>query len=201
MQLIGMLDSPFVRRVAIALHYLQCPFEQRSVSVFRQMALFQQINPVIKAPTLLCDDGTVLMDSTLILEYIGAQTGRWLMPVDLAARRHALRVIGLALAAMEKSVQIYYELNLRPADKQLGDWLQRIDAQATAAFTLLDTELAAQPPLTEVLDHAGIAAAVAWRFAREKLPQRFDWSHFPALAQWSEQAEALPAFLAAPFNG
>ena len=68
MQLIGMLDSPYVRRVAVSLQLLGLPFEHRSISVFRTFEQFQQINPVVKAPTLVCDDGTVLMDSTLIID-------------------------------------------------------------------------------------------------------------------------------------
>ena len=70
MQLIGMLDSPYVRRVAIALHYYKLPFEHRSLSVFRDVDTFTQINPIIKALTLVCDDGEILMDSTLILAYL-----------------------------------------------------------------------------------------------------------------------------------
>ena len=50
MQLIGMMDSPYVRRVAISLHVLGLPFEHRSVSVFRHFDEFAKINPVVKAP-------------------------------------------------------------------------------------------------------------------------------------------------------
>lgn len=71
-QLIGMLDSPYVRRVAISLQLLRLRFEHRSLSVFRTFTEFQQINPVVKAPTFVCGDGEVLMDSTLILEYAEA---------------------------------------------------------------------------------------------------------------------------------
>ena len=72
MQLIGMLDSPYVRRVAISLELLGLPFEHRSISVFRQFDEFSRINPVVKAPSLVCDDGGVLMDSTLIIDYAEA---------------------------------------------------------------------------------------------------------------------------------
>ena len=68
MILIGMLDSPYVRRVAITLKLMGLPFEHRSVSVFRHVDEFRRINPVVKAPTFVCDDGTVLMDSTLIVD-------------------------------------------------------------------------------------------------------------------------------------
>jgi len=45
MQLIGMLDSPYVRRVAISLELLGLPFEHRSISVFRQFGEFAAITP------------------------------------------------------------------------------------------------------------------------------------------------------------
>ena len=67
MQLIGMLDSPSVRRVAVSLRLPDLPFEHRSISVFREMPAFAAINPAIKAPSLVCDDGSVLLDSMLIL--------------------------------------------------------------------------------------------------------------------------------------
>ncbi len=115
MKLIGMLDSPYVRRVAISLKSLGLPFEHHSVSVFSTFEQFKAINPVVKAPTLVCDGGEVLMDSSLILDYLEALAGpeRSLMPSALPQRLHELRLIGLALAACEKSVQIVYERNLR----------------------------------------------------------------------------------------
>jgi glutathione S-transferase len=60
MRLIGMLDSPYVRRVAISLEHLGVPFEHEAVSVFSTFEEFRGINPVVKAPTLVCDDGEVL---------------------------------------------------------------------------------------------------------------------------------------------
>ena len=63
MKLIGMLDSPYVRRTAISLRLLKIAFEHRSISVFSAFEQFRQLNPLVKAPTLICEDGTVLMDS------------------------------------------------------------------------------------------------------------------------------------------
>src|SRR4051794_30284021 len=98
MKLIGMLDSPYVRRVAISLQLLGLRFEHQSLSVFRGFGEFQQINPVVKAPTLVCDGGEVLMDSPLILDYAQALAGRSLMPQSLPELLPALRVVGLAQA-------------------------------------------------------------------------------------------------------
>ena len=126
MQLIGMLDSPYVRRAAIAMQLLGLHFEHRSLSVFRTFDEFSRINPVVKAPTFVCDDGTVLMDSTLILQYAQSLSpGRALLPPSDPALKRALRLIGLALAATDKSVQAVYEQQLRPDDKQHAPWLER----------------------------------------------------------------------------
>src|SRR2546426_7183599 len=125
MKLIGMLDSPFVRRVAISLLRLNLPFEHESLSVFRTFAQFQRVNPVVKAPSFICDDGTVLMDSTLILDYIEATlpAGKRLMPGAIDARREALHLLGFALAAADKAVQIVYEKQQRPKEKLHEPWL------------------------------------------------------------------------------
>ena len=118
MQLIGMLDSPYVRRTAISLRLLGLPFEHRPLSVFSDFDRFREINPVVKAPTLVCDDGTVLMDSSLIIDYAEGVSCRSLMPAAASERVRALRLTGLALVACEKTVQIVYEQNLRPAGKR-----------------------------------------------------------------------------------
>ena len=53
MRLIGMLDSPYVRRVAVSLKLMGCDFELSQISVFRGFDEFRSINPVVKAPTLI----------------------------------------------------------------------------------------------------------------------------------------------------
>jgi glutathione S-transferase len=206
MQLIGMLDSPYVRRVAVSLQLLGLPFEHRSVSVFRGFAQFAAINPVVKAPTLVCDDGTLLMDSTLILDYAEALAStqdhprRSLMPAGIAARQQALRVLGLALAACEKSVQIVYERGVRPAEKLHQPWVDRVTGQLLAACGALEAEIARQPlaASSETIDQAGVTTAVVWRFIQALTPQAVPANAHPRLQAHSRAAEQLPAFAAAP---
>lgn len=202
MQLIGMLDSPYVRRVAVSLQLLGLEFSHQPISVFSGFEQFRRINPVVKAPSLICDDGTVLMDSTLILDYAEsiADPGRTLMPRDIAGRRQALRVIGLALAACDKGVQIIYERNLRPVEKQFEFWLSRVTYQLTAAYEALEAELARAPPgmARGSIGQTGITAAVAWKFTQVMLPEVLSEHSFPNLQRLSAAAEALAEFRAAP---
>ncbi len=201
MKLYGMLDSPYVRRVAISLQLLGLRFEHESLSVFRGFEQFRQINPVVKAPTLVCDDGTVLMDSGLILDYAQALARpRSLMPTEIARLQHSLRLLGLALAACEKSVQIVYEHGVRPPDKLHAPWLERVTGQMHAAWDALEREVAREP-LTATrsgIDQAGVTTAVVWHFTRQMLPQVLPADRHPHLAAFSAWAETLPEFAAAP---
>ena len=200
MKLIGMLDSPFVRRAAITLTLKGLAFEHLSLSVFRQFDQFQAINPLVKAPTLVGDDGWQLVDSTLIIDW--AETvgsGPSLMPADPAERLHALRLTGLALIAVEKSVQIVYE-GKRSEDHRDAGWLARIQGQLKAAYTQLEQEATGRDAwlLGHVLTQADITTAVAWRFTQLMQPELVLPHDYPALAAHSARAEQLPAFLALP---
>ena len=53
MQLIGYLDSPFVRRVAISMQFLGIDYQHRELSIFRDFDEFSTINPLVKVPTLV----------------------------------------------------------------------------------------------------------------------------------------------------
>ncbi|XDD50011.1 glutathione S-transferase [Leptospira sp. WS92.C1] len=201
-QLIGMLDSPYVRRVAISLRLLGIPFEHRAVSVFSTFEQFRQINPVVKAPSLVCDNNEVLMDSSLILDYAEAiaYPRKSLMPSNLSERQHTLRIIGLALAACEKSIQIIYERNLRPNEKQHQPWIDRVRGQVTAAYAALEKEFKSNPPKSEspILMQSDITSAVAWQFTQMMLPEIISEDEHPTLRAFSEKAELLPEFLAFP---
>jgi glutathione S-transferase len=204
MQLIGMLDSPYVRRVAISLAVLGLRFEHRSVSVFRQFDEFAQINPVVKAPTFVESDGTVLIDSTLILDHIDRKVTPEcrLMPEEGGARLQALSVIGFALAATEKAMQEVYERNLRPQEAQYEPWVERVHKQMHAAWALLEERVAGHDGwlFGDRLMQPDITLAVAWRFTQFMLPGAVDAARYPALAAFSQRAEALPEFIGAPLE-
>jgi glutathione S-transferase len=140
------------------------------------------------------------MDSTLILEHAEALAAphRSLMPAGVAERQHALRVIGLALAACEKAVQIVYETTLRPEEKQYAWWLERVHGQLGTALTALEAELVRAPLAAgrETITQAGVTAAVVWEFIQSKLPEVGAASARPALVAHGAAAEALPEFQA-----
>lgn len=194
MLLVGMLDSPYVRRAAITGTLLGLTFEHRSVSVFRHMDAFRAINPLIKAPTLVCDDGTVLTDSALIILHMEDEAGRSLRPGAPGARRRDLALTGIGVVAADKAVGIEYERK-RPAGQRYAPWTERMTVQLHTALDLLDaaagrSELQAALPLRP----ADIAAATAWGFCRFTIPEYVDQARWPALAAHAATCEALTVF-------
>jgi glutathione S-transferase len=200
MQLIGMLDSPYVRRVAIALIAARTPFTHRPISLFRHIDQFSKLNPLLKAPTLVTDDGVALMDSSVILDYLaGVDSGvAGLTPAGAQARLKALRATGLALTVMEKAVQRHYERMLRPAEKQHEPWVDRVMGQLTAGLGALDIELPRSGWVGGELGLADITVACAFGFTEDILADVVELSPYPKLAAFCTRAEALPAFRAAP---
>jgi glutathione S-transferase len=208
MQLIGYLDSPFVRRVAISMQFLDIEYQHRELSIFRDFDEFRTINPTVKVPTLVLDDGQVLIDSTLIINYLERQlAGRSLMPEDpddfVAATQHT----GVALVAMEKVAQLIYETSHRPDDRQHKPWIERLAQQLEGAVDLMEAAVAANVAaghtwlLGETLTQADISIAVAWRFILHIDSVKLDPGDYPSLSAFSRRAEALPEFQACPLSG
>jgi len=205
MKLIGMLDSPYVRRVAICLDALGLPFEHESVSVFSTFEKFQKINPVVKAPTLICDDGGVLMDSSLILWNVelakfGGRSPLW--AEDAALRLLQFRAVSYALTATEKAAQLVYETQLRPAAAQHEPWKARVRGQFQAGYAALEALLGAAPAVTDgAPNHASIFAAIAWQFTQSMIAEHVPAAKHPRLAALSEKFEALELFRRWPPDG
>jgi glutathione S-transferase len=201
MLLVGMLDSPYVRRAAITGTLLGLTFEHSSVSVFRHMEAFRAINPLIKAPTLVAEDGAVITDSNLIIQHMEDIAGRSLRPATPAERSRDLSLTGIGIVAADKAVSIEYERK-RPEAQRYAPWQERIVTQLHTALDLLDEaaasgKLAAGPALRP----ADIAAAVAWGFCRFVIPDYAPPQRWPALAAQAEACEALQAFTQWPVDG
>jgi len=196
MKLIGMLDSPYVRRVAVSLAYYGVVFENQQLSVFSTFDAFAQLNPVVKAPTLILDDGTQLMDSSLILSYFEAQADaqHQLLPSAPAALATDLALLGVILAASEKAVQHGYEHNLRPAENQHQPWTDRVTGQLLAGCRKWEAALSIRSTAREKPDQVAITSAVVWSFIQLMIPDVVKADAFTAIAAHAEKWEALDAF-------
>ncbi len=200
MLLIGMFDSPFVRRVAITMKLLDLPFEHGNWSVGRDFERIRNFNPLGRVPTLVTDDGMSLMESAAILDYLDELAGpeRALLPRAGAERRQALNLMAMATGAAEKGVAQVYERVFRPEDKRHQPWVDRCRLQMGAALGEIDRYLGergvSQWLVGKRMTQADITVVCAFTFLNDALRIAADQVMFQSLATLAARCESLPVF-------
>jgi glutathione S-transferase len=195
--LIGQYDSPFVRRVAVALTLYGIVYEHRPWSTFGDADAIAAFNPLSRVPTLVLDSGEVLIESMTILDHLDEEAGeaRALMASRGAERRQALKVCALATGLADKAVALVYERVLHEQKSQM--WIDRCTAQVHRVLDALEADRAARATpywCGAAIGHADIALTCALRFVREAHPSIFGATRWPTLAAHAERCEMLPVF-------
>ncbi|HEX6570691.1 MAG TPA: glutathione S-transferase family protein [Steroidobacteraceae bacterium] len=201
MQLIGMLDSPYVRRVAISMMRLGLSFERHDWSVGADFERIRQFSPLGRVPALVLDDGTVLVDSMSILDALDDLVGpsRALLPATGTPRREALRLMTLATGAAEKSRDQVYERMVRPPEKYHEPWVARCREQMHGALGELEKGCARRSPSGWLVDDRFTQADITVGCISTLLADVLDvfaGGAYPALKSHDERCEALPEFQA-----
>jgi len=197
MILIGQYDSPFVRRVAIALRLYGFAFEHRPWSVFSDAEKVARYNPLRRVPTLVLDDGEVIIESGAILDHLDELAGpsKALIAESGPARRRALKVCALATGLADKAVSLVYERALHAQTSE--DWIARCSGQINGVLDALEADLAGRTTpfwFGDGIGHADIMVACALRFTREAHPAIFDEKRWPGLADLAARCEAMEPF-------
>ncbi|OGB24342.1 MAG: hypothetical protein A3I66_16430 [Burkholderiales bacterium RIFCSPLOWO2_02_FULL_57_36] len=202
MKLIGLYDSPYVRRVAVSMRLQGFSFEHVPLSVFRHQEEMRKINPLLKVPMLVLDNGERLIESTFILDYLDGESPveKRLVPASGSVRRAIQQQCAIALIAAEKAVQVLYEKALRPEEFSYGPWIARCTAQMHDAFAMLESQPVSNLLSGAAITQADITVAVVLRFARYVHPDQLSAGRYPRLDQLSDYCEALPAFHDTPLE-
>ena len=196
MILIGQYNSPFVRRVAIALKTYGVAFEHRPWSGFGDVDKIAGLNPLRRVPTLVLTDGRAVVDSATILEFVDDVVGhhRASLARHGFERLENLRLAAFASGVADKGVSLVYEAAFREGHAM---WVERCTRQIDDTLDLLERERAARSTpwlFGQSLSHADVALATMYRFLSEALAGKFDLERREALSRHSEACEALPVF-------
>lgn len=200
MLLIGMLDSPFVRRVAITMKLLGMPYEHGNWSVGRDFDRIREYNPLGRVPTLVTDEGERLMESSAILDHLDELAGpqRALLPRSGRERRQALNLMAMATGAAEKGVLQLYERAFRPEEKRHQPWVDRCRLQMHAALAAIDRQLGergvSQWLVGKQMTQADITVVCAFTFLNDALRVASDRVMYGSLAVLAARCESLPPF-------
>ena len=200
MLLIGMFDSPFVRRVAISMKLLDIPFEHANWSVGRDFDRIREYNPLGRVPTLVTNEGERLMESAAILDFLDERAGpeRALLPPSGPERRQALNLMAMATGAAEKGVLQVYERAFRPEEKRHQPWVDRCRLQMSSSLAAIDRYLGergvSQWLVGKRMTQADITAVCVFTFLNDTLRVAADPIMYQSLATLARRCESLPAF-------
>lgn len=197
MILIGQFDSPFVRRAGIALTLYGIVFDHWPWSTFGDADRLRAYNPLTRVPTLVLDDGEVVIETLAILDHVDSLVPekRRLIAASGADRRRALKICTLAGGLSDKAVSLFYEQRLHDHESEL--WVGRCTRQISGALGALETHRAASAApfiFGDAIGHADIAIAAALRHLLDTQPGLAAMTGYPALAAHLQRCEALPVF-------
>jgi glutathione S-transferase len=168
-------------------------------SVGKDFDRIREYNPLGRVPTLVLDDGEVLIESSAMLDYLDERVGpkRALLPASGAERRAALRIIALAFGAAEKSRDQIYERTFKPQEKWYQPWIDRCHLQMEGALAELE-RIASQKGEGQWLvggrfTRADLMVACIFTVLRDALDPQLQ-KQFPKLAAHVQRCDALPEF-------
>jgi glutathione S-transferase len=185
--------SPFGRKVWIAAAVLGLTERLEIVLADTNDAQdsLRRQNPLGKIPALVLEDGAVLYDSRVILEYLDQLAGGGrIIPAAAAPRFAALTRQALADGVMDAAVLQVYETRYREPAQYVAKWLDHQAGKIARALEALE----AAPPEPAARDVGAIALACALGYLDLRFGGRWREGH-PRLVAWLDAfADGVPAF-------
>ena len=196
MILIGQYDSPFVRRVAVTLQLYKLAYEHRPWSAVGDGDKIAELNPLMRVPTLVTNDGVAVTDSGTIVQLLDHMAGFGaFLSRNWPQQGEVLRLAAFASGVADKAVALIYEKAFHQG--VVPAWHERLRKQVGDTLAMLDRERAASEApwlFGERLSHADVIIGTMFCFLREALAGEIDLEPYKALKKHSKACEALPEF-------
>ena len=199
MILVGQYDSPFVRRVAITLHHYGIAFTRNPISVFADAAAMAAINPLVRIPSLVLDDGEVLIDSGAIIDYLDDLVGPALAltPRSGPERRRVVQLVAAATGTIDKAGAVVYERHFHGRGAVNEEWVARCRGQLEGGLQSLEERLTGEWFVGGRFTQADLTTGTMLGYLNLRLSEVLAGSRFPRLKKFSAACEALPSFSSA----
>ena len=190
--------SPFTRRVAIWLNLQGRSFDRRPLmGQGEDFATLKQISPQGRVPILQLDDGTALVESWAICDWLedSAEAGARLLPATGVARRDMMQMLALASSTAEKGVALVYDKNRRPEHLHWSDWQNRLEAQVLDGLRAMETQCPEDGWLSggDAPMAGDVGFVITHDFIAASNPYLLEIG-LPKLSALAARANAIPAF-------
>ena len=199
MILIGQYDSPFVRRVAVTLHHYHMPFSRKPLSVFGDKKEVQSINPLLRVPILMLEDGEALIDSNAIIDHLDHVAGpaRAMTPQHGPERRKVLQACALSTGISDKVVALFFERTFHDAKQVSASYDGRLSSQIKVALEKLEHDCGNPWFFDNKMSQADITIGCTLSHLKLRLPEFFPADKYPKLHALSRHCEMREEFDAA----
>jgi glutathione S-transferase len=201
MKLLYQSHSPYARKVLVAAHEMGLAgqlevIHHETSPTLRNDEVFA-LNPLGKVPVLICDDRSILFDSSVICEYLdGLQQGRKLFPAPTTQRFLALRNQAIAMGIADAGIAVRWETERRPEAVRWAPLREGYRQKIIASCDFLEGNV----DQDKALDIGDIALATALSWIAFRRVYDFEEGR-PRLQSWYRRIIMRPSMMATPFEG
>jgi glutathione S-transferase len=180
-------------KVRLLLAHLGIAYEKREVDVLDRSArpeLLGGLNPALRVPTLVLDDGRPLAESNAIIWYFGE--GTRFVPDDKYARAQVLQWMFFEQYEHEPAIAIVRFLlaySGRPRE-EFGDLIETKTRAGYRALDAMEKHLDGRTFL--VGDSLTVADVSLYAYTHAAEEGEFDLSGYPAIRAWLDRVAAEP---------
>jgi glutathione S-transferase len=164
--------------------------------VWASETTIQKLNPLGKVPSLIMEDGTVMIDSRVMVEYLDTLTPVCkLLPPNGRERADIKCWEALADGVLDAGVLVRLERTLRPPEQQSADWIARQLRKVELGLASMSDKLGDQPYCAGIhysLADVAVGCALGWLSFR--FPEIAWRDTHPNLARLHDKLAERPSF-------
>jgi glutathione S-transferase len=157
-----------------------------------------RIHPLVRIPSLILDDGEVLIDSAAIIDHLDETVGpdMALTPRAGKERRRVLQLVVAATGSIDKAGAVVYERHFHEGAHLSQQWEARCKQQLVGTLGWLESQLRGEWLTGSKLTQADVTTACMVGYLKLRLPETVREGEYPELERHSMACEKLDAFVA-----
>ncbi|MGI9385346.1 MAG: glutathione S-transferase family protein [Methyloligellaceae bacterium] len=196
--LVGWYRSPYARRVAITMRHYGLDYDHRPITAWDRFDDVAAVNPIVKVPVLITEDGQAIPESAAILDYLDCRVGpgRALTPPPGPLRDDVRRIVAVATAVIDKARELRYEVHLRPETLRYDAFVDRWCGQISSAIAALDALVEPPHAAGETFTQADVTLGVMYDMVQDMHPGLLPRKRYPRLDILADAYRATPEFQA-----
>ena len=179
-------------KVRLLLAHLGVEYERQFVDVVdrsNRAELLGALNPALRVPTLILDDGRPLAESNAIIMYLGEETS--FVPAERYERAQMFQWLCFEQYEVEPNLAVVRFLRHHPSDDEgLSERISELTALGYKALAAMERHLVERDWFVGKRPSLADIALFAYTHVADE--GEFDLGRFPAVLAWIDRVRAMP---------